>query len=52
MLKWAMVFLVLAVVAGVFGFGRLANFSFGIAKFLAFVFVAVFVLLLLVEIIR
>lgn len=52
LLKWAVVFLVLAVLSGFFGYGRLSRFSFGIAKVLAFVFVVVFVLLLLAELIR
>lgn len=52
LIKLALVFLVLAVVAGFFGFARFSRFSFGFAKVLCFVFVAVFVLLLLMEIIR
>jgi uncharacterized membrane protein YtjA (UPF0391 family) len=39
MLAWAFAFLVIAVVAGVLGFGGIAGIATGIAKILFFVFV-------------
>ncbi len=38
MLKWALIFLVVALVAAVFGFGGVASASAGIAQILFFVF--------------
>ena len=40
MLKWAITFLILALIAGLFGFGLIANLSFGIAKVLFYIFAA------------
>lgn len=42
MLHYALVFLVLALVAAVFGFGGIAVASAGIAKLLFFVFIVLF----------
>ncbi len=42
MLNWALGFLILAIVAGVLGFGGIAGASVGIAKILFAVFVLVF----------
>jgi uncharacterized membrane protein YtjA (UPF0391 family) len=47
LLVWALIFLVLAVIAAIFGFGVIAATSALIAKILFFVFVVVFVILLL-----
>ncbi|HSC18326.1 MAG TPA: DUF1328 domain-containing protein [Rhizomicrobium sp.] len=47
MLKWALVFLVLGLIAGVLGFTAIAGASIAIAKFLFFIFIAVFVVLLI-----
>lgn len=47
MLRWAVIFLVVALVAGVLGFGDLAGAAVGIAKFLFFLFLALFVLALI-----
>jgi uncharacterized membrane protein YtjA (UPF0391 family) len=44
MLSWAITFLVLALVAGVLGFGVLAGTAMEIAKILFFVFIVLFVL--------
>jgi len=44
MLYWAAVFLVIALVAGVLGFGVVAGTAAGIAKILFFVFVVLFLL--------
>ncbi|HTO40679.1 MAG TPA: DUF1328 domain-containing protein [Rhizomicrobium sp.] len=46
MLKWALVFLVIGLIAGVVGFTTLAGASIAIAKFLFFIFIAIFVVLL------
>jgi uncharacterized membrane protein YtjA (UPF0391 family) len=45
MLYWAVVFLVIALVAALFGFGGIASAAAGIAKLLFFIFVVVFVIL-------
>lgn len=49
MLYWALVFFVIAVIAAVFGFGGIAAAAVGIAKILFFVFLALFVLTLIVH---
>ena len=46
MLKWALIFLVVGLVAGVLGFGGIAGASIGIAKFLFFLAIALFVIFL------
>ena len=52
MLYWAAVFLIIAIVAGVFGFGVVASTSAGIAKILFFVFLILFVLSLITRGVR
>jgi uncharacterized membrane protein YtjA (UPF0391 family) len=47
MLHWTLVFLVLAIIAAIFGFGFAAAAFAGIAKILFFVFLVVFVLSLI-----
>jgi len=44
MLGWAVVFLIIALVAAVFGFGGIAAASVGIAKLLFFIFLVLFVI--------
>lgn len=44
LLFWAVVFLVLSLVAGVFGFGIISGVSYTIAKWLAIIFVVLFVI--------
>ncbi len=44
MLYWSAVFLIIALVAAVFGFGGIAGSAIGIAKILFFVFCVLFVL--------
>jgi uncharacterized membrane protein YtjA (UPF0391 family) len=44
MLRWAVVFLVVAIVAAVFGFGGIAATATGIAKILFWVFLVLFLL--------
>ena len=47
MLKWAFIFLVIALVAAMFGFGGIASTAAGIAKVLFFIAIAIFVVMLL-----
>jgi uncharacterized membrane protein YtjA (UPF0391 family) len=47
MLRWAIIFLVVGLVAGVLGFGGIAGASFAIAKILFFVFMVIFLVLLI-----
>ncbi len=44
MLHWAVVFLILAIIAGLFGFGLIAGAAWTIAKVLFFVFLVLFIL--------
>jgi uncharacterized membrane protein YtjA (UPF0391 family) len=46
MLRWALIFLVIGLVAAVLGFTNLAGAAIGIAKILFFVFMVIFVVLL------
>lgn len=48
MLRWAAVFLVISIIAAVFGFGGISAAAAGIAKLLFFVFLALFVLALII----
>ncbi len=52
MLKWSAVFLIIAIIAAIFGFGGIASGAVEIAKILFFVFVIIFVLMLLGGLIR
>ncbi|MEI9992731.1 MAG: DUF1328 domain-containing protein [Rhizomicrobium sp.] len=47
MLRWAVLFLVIGLVAGILGFGGIAGASFAIAKTLFFVFMLIFLVLLI-----
>jgi uncharacterized membrane protein YtjA (UPF0391 family) len=47
MLRWALAFFVLALVAALFGFGGLAATSAGIAKTLFYIFLVVFLVSLI-----
>lgn len=46
MLYWAMIFLVVALVAGWFGFGGVAVAAAGLARILFFIFALIFLVLL------
>ena len=46
MLRWALLFLVIGLIAGVLGFTTLAGASIAIAKMLFFIFMVLFLLLL------
>ncbi len=47
MLRWALIFLVIGLVAGVLGFTSVAGASIAIAKTLFFIFMLVFLVLLI-----
>jgi len=47
MLGWAVMFLIIALVAAVFGFGGIAVASAGIAKLVFFIFLVLFVISLI-----
>ena len=47
MLRWALIFAVVAVIAGLLGFTSIAGTSMAIAKTLFFVFLVIFLVLLL-----
>jgi uncharacterized membrane protein YtjA (UPF0391 family) len=47
MLRWALIFLVVAIVAAVFGFAGIADDAAWIAKILCFVFLVLFVVSLI-----
>ncbi len=49
LLTWAIIFLVVALLAALLGFGKVANLSFDIAKLLFFVFLVIFVVLLVLS---
>ena len=44
MLRWTITFLIIALIAAVFGFGNIAAGAAGIAKILFFIFIVLFLL--------
>lgn len=52
MLYWTLIFLVVALIAGLFGFGGIASASAGIAKILFGIFIVLFLLSLVFGAIR
>ena len=52
MLYWALVFLVVAIIAGALGFGDIAGASAGLAKILFFIFLAFLVISLIAGIFK
>ena len=52
MLTWTIIFLVVALIAGVLGFGGIAGASMGIAKILFFIFLVLFVVSLVMHLVR
>ncbi len=48
MLSWALTFLIVAIIAAVFGFGGIAGAATGIAKILFFAFLILFLVSLIV----
>ena len=51
MLKWALIFFVIALIAAALGFTGVAGAAAGIAKFLFFLFVGIFVIMLILGLI-
>jgi uncharacterized membrane protein YtjA (UPF0391 family) len=49
MLRWSLLFLVIAIIAAVFGFGGIAMQASGIAQILFFIFLVLFVVQLIFE---
>ena len=47
MLVWAAIFFVIAIIAALFGFTKIAEGAMGIARILFFIFVVVFVVFLI-----
>jgi uncharacterized membrane protein YtjA (UPF0391 family) len=52
MLRWALAFFIVALIAAVFGFGGIAVAAAGIAKILFFIFVVLFLLALVGGMVR
>lgn len=48
MLRWAFIFLVFGLVAALFGFTSIAGAAIGVAKILFYIFLALFVVALLI----
>ncbi len=48
MLRWAVIFFIIALVAALFGFGGIASAAAGIAKVLFFIFIVLFIISLLI----
>lgn len=52
MLRWALAFFIIALVAAIFGFGGIAVAAAGIAKILFFIFLVLFLVALLGGLVR
>ena len=52
MLRWALIFLVIGLVAGILGFTNVAGASIAVAKILFFVFLVLFVVSLVMHLVR
>lgn len=52
MLGWSLTFLIIALIAGAFGFGGVAGASVGIAQILFILFLSLFVVTALVRLLR
>ncbi|MFG0291812.1 MAG: DUF1328 domain-containing protein [Phycisphaerales bacterium JB065] len=52
MLRWAIAFFIIAIIAAVFGFGDIAEGATDIAKILFFVFLVLFIISLLFNLVR
>lgn len=52
MLRWALIFFVIAVIAAIFGFGGIASGAVAIAKILFYLFLVVAVAMLIAGLIR
>lgn len=47
MLRWALIFFVISIIAAIFGFGGISEASADVAKILFYVFISIFALMLL-----
>jgi uncharacterized membrane protein YtjA (UPF0391 family) len=47
MLRWAVIFFIISIIAAVFGFGGIATAAAGIAKLLFYLFLAIAVVMLI-----
>lgn len=52
MLRWALIFFILALIAAAFGFGGIAASAAGIAKILFYAFVVIFVVSLIMGLVQ
>lgn len=52
LLGWALTFLIVALIAGLFGFGFIAGTSIAVAKILFWIFVVLLVITLVVRLVR
>lgn len=52
MLRWALIFLIVAIIAAVFGFGNIAAGATQIAKILFFIFLILFLLSAIAQLAR
>ncbi|MBI1328627.1 MAG: DUF1328 domain-containing protein [Alphaproteobacteria bacterium] len=52
MLGWALTFFIIAIIAGVLGFGGIAMATAGIAKLLFFIFLVLFAISLIAGLVR
>ncbi len=52
MLYWALIFFIIAVVAGILGFGGIASTAAGIAQVLFFIFIVIFAVALIMGLAR
>ncbi|MGO8703454.1 MAG: DUF1328 domain-containing protein [Candidatus Brocadiia bacterium] len=52
MLRWALIFFIVAIVAAIFGFGNIAAAATDVARILFFIFIVVFLLLMIGWLIR
>jgi len=52
MLYWTLMFLIVALVAGLLGFGAIAFAAAGVAKILFFIFLVLFLVSLLTNVVR
>jgi uncharacterized membrane protein YtjA (UPF0391 family) len=48
MLRWALSFLIIALIAALFGFGVISSAAAGIAKILFFIFIVLFIISLFI----
>lgn len=48
MLRWALIFFVISIVAAIFGFGGISEATAGIAQILFYIFIGIFVVMLVI----